>query len=144
MEENNTLLKENIKILIEKYKFTMQSLSKITQVDLVWLKNYIDGKISKSDINMLDYILFSDKILMLSKGIDSIDNDIRVKAIIDTLLSEFEFNLETLSIYTGIELKDIESFMNDNNSISYEKKYKLAVISIFLQFYFYYSRLPKA
>lgn len=135
MEQKN-ILKENIKILLDEYKFTVKSLSKITQVDSTWLENYIDGKSNKMDIAMLDYMLFSDKIYMLSKGIDSVDNDARVKSIIEILLSQFEVNIKTLSIYTGIDLKDIENFMENTNSISCEKKYKLAVISIFLHYLF--------
>lgn len=137
--EQKSVLKENIKILLEKYKFTIESLSKITQVDSTWLRNYMDGNSSKSDIDMLKYILFSDTIFMLSKGIDSVDNDSRVKGIIDVLLSEFKLKLETLSIYTGIELKNIENFMKDPQSIACEEKYKLAVVTIFLHFCFSYK-----
>nr|WP_329603979.1 HTH domain-containing protein [Clostridium hydrogenum] len=34
----------------------------------------------------------------------------------------------------GIKLEELQSFMKDTNSISYEKKYKLATSSLFLHY----------
>lgn len=61
------------------------------------------------------------------------END-RVKGVIDVLIDEFEIKYETLAIYSGIGLEDVKSFINESNSISYKKKYKLAVVSLFLHY----------
>lgn len=73
---------------------------------------------------------------MLSEGIIMINENDRVKGVIDVLIEEFEIKYETLAIYAGIQLEDVISFMNDSNSINYEKKYKLAVASLFLHYLF--------
>lgn len=73
---------------------------------------------------------------MLSEGILIINEDDRVKAVIDVLIGELEINYETLAIYSGLELRDLQSFMNDTDSVSCEKKYKLAVASLFLHYLF--------
>ena len=66
--------------------------------------------------------------------VGKINEDERVKGIIDVLINEFEINNETIAIYSGLELGDLQSFMNDTNSVSCEKKYKLAVASLFLHY----------
>jgi len=75
-------------------------------------------------------------IFMLSEGIVMINEDDRVKGVIDVLIGEFGIKYETLAIYAGIGLEDVQSFMNNTNSISIEKKYKLAVASLFLHYLF--------
>jgi hypothetical protein len=75
-------------------------------------------------------------IFMLSEGIVLVNEDDRVKGVIDVLIGEFEISYETLAIYSGLELGDLQSFMNDTNSVSCEKKYKLAVASLFLHYLF--------
>ncbi|MBZ9689864.1 hypothetical protein G9F72_026715 [Clostridium estertheticum] len=71
---------------------------------------------------------------------ERINEDERVKAVIDVLIAEFEINYETLAIYVGLMVEEVQSFMNDTNSISIEKKYKLAVASLSLHYLF--KRLP--
>ena len=73
---------------------------------------------------------------MLNDGILSIDNDTRVKVIIEHLLYDLKIDLETLAIYSEVTIDDLKSFINDTNSISYEKKYKLATKSLFMHFLF--------
>lgn len=84
--------------------------------------------------NIPDPIALSNMVSMLSYG--RINEDERVKAIIDVLISEFEINNETLAIYSGLGVEDVRSFMKDTNSISIEKKYKLSVASLFLHYLF--------
>lgn len=58
---------------------------------------------------------------MLDDGILSIDNDTRVKVIIEHLLYNLKINLETIAIYSEVTIDYLKNFMNDTNSISYEK-----------------------
>jgi hypothetical protein len=78
----------------------------------------------------------SNMIYMLSEGVAMIKEDDRVKGVIDVLRDEFEISYETLALYSKIELEDLQKFMSDTNSISCEKKYKLAVASLFLHYLF--------
>lgn len=133
---NKDETREKIKCLLKDYKFTLKSLSKITGLDYLWLTNFVDEKTALSDLSIKERISLTSMIFMLSDGIPMINEDDRVKGVIDVLVDLFEINLETLAIYAVIEADDVKSFMKDTNSISYEKKYRLATASLFLHYLF--------
>ncbi|WP_271814031.1 HTH domain-containing protein [Clostridium beijerinckii] len=144
--------RESIKKLIEDYKIELETLSRMINVDYNWLKDYMDGKRNLNEFyaNAMDSIKnnrelvwnpkcpepssLSNKIYILSEGIRSINEDDRVKGIIDGLIIDFGIRSDTLAIYAGIGLEDVQNFMKDTNSITYENKYKLAVASLLLHF----------
>ncbi len=144
--------RESIKKLIEDYKFELEALSRMINVDYNWLKDYMDGKRNLHEFyaNAIDSIKnnkelvwnpkcpepssLSNKIYILSEGICSINEDGRVKGIIDVLIIDVGISYDTLAMYAGIGLDDVQNFMKDTNSITYEKKYKLAVASLSLHF----------
>ncbi|BCZ47289.1 hypothetical protein psyc5s11_33560 [Clostridium gelidum] len=152
--QTEDVIRKDIENLLKNYKMELKSLSKMIGVDYVWLKDYMDGKnklydfftnIVNSGENNGDSLKNSNipnpshlcnMIFMLSEGIVMVNKDDRVKAVIDVLIDEFEISYETLAIYSGLELGDLQSFMNDTNSVSCEKKYKLAVASLFLHYLF--------
>lgn len=156
LNQNDCILREDIQNLIKDYKIELKSLSKITGIDYGWLKEFMDGKdvfldyftylknftednsenVNKSSIP--NPISLSSIVSVLSYG--RINEDERVKGVIDVLIAEFEINYETLALYAGLVVEDVQNFMNDTNSISIEKKYKLAVASLFLHYLF--KRLP--
>lgn len=141
-------IRKDIENLLENYKIELKSLSKMIGVDYVWLKDYMDGKNKLYDFfgenneeslknsNIPNPSHLCNMIFMLSEGIVMVNEDDRVKGVIDGLISEFEISYETLAIYSGLELGDLQSFMADTNSVSCEKKYKLAVASLFLHYLF--------
>jgi hypothetical protein len=152
LNQSEDVIRKDIENLLENYKIELKSLSKMIGVDYVWLKDYMDGKNKLHDFftniinsgenkeesfknsNIPNPSHLSNMIFMLSEGIVMINEDDRVKGVIDVLIGEFEICYETLAIYSGLELGDLQSFMNDTNSISCEKKYKLAVASLFLHY----------
>ncbi|NMF07386.1 HTH domain-containing protein [Clostridium beijerinckii] len=144
--------RESIKKLIEDYKIELETLSRMINVDYNWLKDYMDGKRDLNEFyaNAMDSIKnnrelvwnpkcpepssLSNKIYILSEGIRSINEDDRVKGIIDVLIIDVGIRYDTLAMYAGISLKEVKNFMKDTNSITYENKYKLAVASLSLHF----------
>jgi hypothetical protein len=99
------------------------------------LKNFTENnRENVNNSNIVNPISLSSIVSVLSHG--RINEDERVKAVIDVLIAEFEINYETLAIYAGLVVEEVQSFMNDTNSISIEKKYKLAVASLFLHYLF--------
>ncbi|KHD17200.1 HTH domain-containing protein [Clostridium butyricum] len=154
LNQTEDVIRKDIENLLENYKIELKSLSKMIGVDYVWLKDYMDGKNNLYDFfnnsvnigenneeslknsNIPNPSHLCNMIFMLSEGIMMVSEDDRVKGVIDVLISEFEISYETLAIYSGLELGDLQSFMNDSNSVSCEKKYKLAVASIFLHYLF--------
>lgn len=93
-----------------------------------------NNKENLNNSNIPNPSALSNMIFMLSEGIIMINENDRVKGIIDVLIDEFEIKYETFAIYAGIGLEEVKSFMNNSNSISFEKKYKLAVVSLFLHY----------
>ncbi|MBU3144946.1 HTH domain-containing protein [Clostridium sp. CF012] len=114
LNQNDCILREDIENLIKDYKIELKSLSKITGIDYGWLRDFMDGK----DI-FLDYFTYlknltednsenvnnssipnpislSSIVSVLSYG--RINEDERVKGVIDVLIAEFEINYETLAI----------------------------------------------
>ena len=154
LNQTEDVIRKDIENLLKNYKIELKSLSKMIGVDYVWLKDYMDGKNKVYDFfsnsvnigqnneeslknsNIPNPSHLCNMIFMLSEGIIMVNEDDRVKGVIDVLISEFEISYETLAIYSGLELGDLQSFMNDSNSVSCEKKYKLAVASIFLHYLF--------
>ena len=133
---NKDETREKLQHLIQYHKFTLKSLSKIFELDCSWLTNFLDGKVGWHDLPNMDRASFLDTISMLSDGIMSVNEDTRIKAVIDVLGSEFEITYETIAVYAGIELEELQRFMTDPNSISYEKRYKLSTTSLFLHYLF--------
>lgn len=148
LNENDCIIREDIQNLIKNYEIELKSLSKITGIDYAWLKDFMDGKNSfldfsttnmnfnKSNSDTPNPAHLSSMILLLTDGILEVNEDDRVKGVIDVLISEFEIKYETIAIYAKLEVEDVENFMKDTNSISTEKKYKLAVASLFLHYLF--------
>lgn len=56
----------------------------------------------------------------------------RVKAIIEILNDNFQISAKTLALYAKIEEKDLDEFMRDYDSLAFEKRYRLAVVVLFL------------
>lgn len=140
LNQTEDVIRKDIENLLKNYKIELKSLSKMIGVDYVWLKDYMDGKNKVYDFfsnsvnigqnneeslknsNIPNPSHLCNMIFMLSEGIIMVNEDDRVKGVIDVLISEFEISYETLAIYSGLELGDLQSFMNDSNSVSCEKK----------------------
>ena len=58
--------------------------------------------------------------------------DERVKAIIEILNDDYQISAKTLALYAKIEENDVDEFMKDCDSLAFEKRYRLAVVVLFL------------
>ena len=103
---------------------------------LDYFTNIMNDKEGINSSNIPNPSYLSNMIYMLSDGVLMINEDNRIKGVIDVLISEFEIKYDTLAIYSKLELEDVQNFMIDTNSLSIEKKYKLAVASLFLHYIF--------
>ncbi len=132
----NDLFREKVQTVLKEYKLTLKTLSKVTGIDYVWLTNYVNSKSSYGELSLIDMSTLSTVLILLTDGMKMINDDERVKSVIDILVNEFEIKLETLAIYAGLKIDDVDNFMKDTNSISYEKKYKLATKTLSLNYIF--------
>ncbi|SHH96802.1 HTH domain-containing protein [Desulfosporosinus lacus] len=133
---HDDIFREKLLIAIKEYKITLNTLNKVTEIDINWLSDYINGNKELLDLPREKQFLLLNLITFLSEGIQTISEDERIKGVIDLLIQIFGLELETISLYAGLEKQDIEDFMNDTTSIDFEKKYKLATASMMLHYLF--------
>lgn len=138
MEKYNNDIKEMLIYLIKNFKFKVASISKLTGIEVDKLEKLINGKVELLELSLPieQFSTLTRIVSMLNDGISSVDDDSRVKSIIEHLIYNLEINLETIAIYSEVNIDDLKSFMKDPDSISYEKKYKLATKSLFMHFLF--------
>jgi hypothetical protein len=121
------------------YKLSLKTLSKITKISLLLLESYTSGKIGYQEfqhsISRDDFDYLGDIVGMFAFK-SGITEDERVKGIIEALTDFFDLSLETIAIYADLKFEDIQNFMKDQQSLSFEKKYKLSTAVIFLHFMF--------
>jgi hypothetical protein len=61
-----------------------------------------------------------------------IDDDIRLKGIIESLTAQCHLTHENIALLTRIGIDDLETFLSDPDAVSLEKKYELAVRASYL------------
>lgn len=137
MQYNNNI-KEMLIYLIEHFKFKVESISKLTGIELGELEKLINGQadILELSLPIQQFSTLTRIVSMLTRGIPSVNDDLRIKSVIEHLIYDLEISPETIAIYSEINIDDLKSFMQDANSISYEKKYRLATKSLFMHFLF--------
>lgn len=131
-------LTEVLAYLNKNLNITSSCLSKITGVEVKSIEKLINGQVNiiELGLSLENLTKLSNISRMLAYGISDIDDNQRLKAIIEHLTQNLELDIETIAIYSGVTIEEIKMFMEDPNSISYEKRYKLAVKSLFLHFFF--------
>ncbi|MFE4241892.1 HTH domain-containing protein [Peribacillus butanolivorans] len=128
--------KELLKTLLNDYKMPGASLSKITGISEQVLLDFTNGHNIHSSITQTEMTDLIDLVGLLVIGIPSTDANERVSAITQALNNEFGIPVETISLFSNLECEDIEKFMKENDSLSIEKRYKLAVTVLFLHYIF--------
>lgn len=136
------LIREKLLTAIKEYNITLNTLNKVTGIDINWLSDYIKGKKESDDLSLEKSAFLWEITIFLSEGIKMVSEDERIKGVIDVLAQIFGLEYETISLYSGLEKQDIENFMRDPNLIDYEKKYKLATASMMLHYLFKNSNSP--
>jgi len=112
----------------KKYQISIQSLSKITGID----EEVIVEQEYNHELTELKHLL-----VMLTTGMEQVDENDRVKAIIEVLYHVYHITGETIALYSKVELEDVVLFLKgDYHSIPFEKRYRIAVTTIFMHYLF--------
>jgi len=130
-------LREKFLIIINEYKISLETLNKVTQINIGMLSDYMNEKKEITDLLIENRELLN-LIGMLTDGMpaSAVSEDERVKSVIEFLVILFGLEYETIALYAGLNKHDVENFMQDTTSIDYEKRYKLAVTSLMLHYLF--------
>lgn len=123
-----------LKIILDEYKITPYTMSLVSGIDEEKVVEYVNHDTDLSFLQVEKLFDFTDLIGLLSIGMKDVTPDERVSSIIEHLNRTFKISLETLSIYVNIEEKELRQFLNDYNSLSFEKRYRLAVVVLFIHF----------
>lgn len=118
--------------LINEYGMSTQCLSKVLDLESSFLDDFNKNK---NNIPMEKRGFFGGTLATLYY-ISKITPDERNRSVLDVLTKEHHINLDTIARMADVRKEDIENFMNKNNSISDDIKYKIATVSMFLHFIF--------
>lgn len=123
-----------LKIIFDEYKITPYTMSLISGIDEEKVLDYVNHDTDLSFLPVEKSFDFTDLIAFLSVGMKDVTPDERVSAIIEHLNVSYNISFETLSIYANIEEKELKQFIDDYDSLSFEKRYRLAVVVLFIHF----------
>jgi len=140
MNTQNDLTRNNLLKAIDKFKITPDIISKSSGLNEDWIKSYLKGNATSSDISSLENCKLSSLAYFLSQNkLAMIDEDERLKGRIEILIDTYNLNYEVIALYSDLSIKDIEDFINNPSSISYEKRYKLSMITLSFSSIFEYK-----
>ena len=122
-----------LKKLINYYKFSPNTLSKISGISEENILNCVDD-ISVSHDTRWDLDLF---VMLLTESMEAHNEDERVQLLILNMMQEFDISIETIGIYAKTSPEEIINFLEDATSLSIEKRYRLGVTVLFLHFICY-------
>ena len=94
MKKYNNDIKGMLIYLIEHFKFKVDSISKLTGIEVDKLEKLINGQAEFLELSLpiKQFSTLTRIVSMLSDGIPSVDDDLRVKSIIEHLI----YNLEII------------------------------------------------
>ncbi|NRD79014.1 hypothetical protein HPT25_16755 [Bacillus sp. BRMEA1] len=126
--------RDNLKVILEEFKITPQTFGLISGLDEEKVQDYANHNNDLSFLPTEKLLDITDMILFQSVGMKDVTPDERVSSIIEHLMGSYNISFETLAIYANIEEKELKQFIDDYDSLSFEKRYRLAVVVLFLHF----------
>ena len=122
---------ETLQILIEKYKFNVDTLSKLLDVK----KGVILSKDEKILFeNSKNFGKISDLIMMLEL-IGRDNDDLKIGAFLQVLLEYHNLSVETIALMSGVSEKEINDLVENPELVSLESKYKISKTVMSLRFF---------
>lgn len=124
--------REDLKKILEKYKVSPKTFRLISGINEEDVLDYAYENTTLSNLSLEKELLIGNFIGLLSDGMELVTADERVKAIIEHLNTSFQISNESLALYSHIQEKELNDFIEDSNTLSFEKRYRLAVVVLFL------------
>lgn len=122
---------ETLQLLIEKYKFNVNTLSKLLDVK----KDIILSKDEKILIeNSKNFGKMSDLIMMLEL-IGRDNADLKIGVFLQVLLEYHNLSAETIALMSGVSGKEVNDLVENPKVVSLESKYKISKTVMSLRFF---------
>ena len=126
------LFREQLKILLTEYHLTLEALSHLTNISLLWFTEVLEKKSTLSALSDEQLLTLSLTIEMFRVGITAIKDDERVLTIMKLLIVECGLKPETFASYANVPLEEVQLFLTHPEQVEVEVKYRLAVKVMFL------------
>jgi hypothetical protein len=122
---------EELQLLIEKYKFNIDVLSRLLGVKKEVILNQDEKKLFE---NSKDFFKMSNQIYMIElSGKD--DADFKIGAFLQVLLEYHSISAETIGIMSGVSEKEVIDLVENPKLVSLESKYKISKTVMSLRFF---------
>ncbi|WP_459481559.1 HTH domain-containing protein [Clostridium saccharoperbutylacetonicum] len=123
---------DTLQLLIEKYKFNIDTLSKLLDVKKDVILSKDEKKLFEAS---KDYSKMSNLIFMLElSGKD--DADLKIGAFLQVLLDYHNISAETIALMSGVSKKEVNDLIENPKIVSLESKYKISKTVMALRFFF--------
>ena len=126
------LFREQLKSLLIEYHLTLEALSHLTNISLLWFTEVLEKKSTLSALSDEQLLTLSLTIEMFRVGITAIKDDERVLTIMKLLIVECGLKLEPFAAYANVPLEEVQLFLTHPEQVEVEVKYRLAVKVMFL------------
>ena len=126
------LFRKQLRSLLEEYHFTLDALSHITNISLLWFNEMLEKKSTLSSLSDEQLLTLNLTIEMFRVGVPMISDDERVLTIMKILINECRLKLETFAAYADVPLEKVKLFLTNPEQVESEIKYRLAVKVMFL------------
>jgi hypothetical protein len=123
---------DTLQLLIEKYKFNIDTLSKLLDVKKDVILSKDEKKLFEAS---KDFSKMSNLIFMLElSGKD--DADLKIGAFLQVLLDYHNISAETIALMSGVSKKEVNDLIENSKIVSLESKYKISKTVMALRFFF--------
>lgn len=126
------LFREQLKILLTEYHLTLEALSHLTNISLLWFTEMLEKKSTLSALSDEQLLTLSLTIEMFIVGITAVKDDERILSIMKLLIIECGLKPETFAAYANVSLEEVQLFLNHPEQVEVDVKYRLAVKVMFL------------
>jgi len=126
------LFRKQLRSLLTDYHFTLEALSRLTNISLLWFNEMLEKKSTLSSLSEEQLLTLNLTIEMFRVGVPTISDDERVSTIMKILITECRLKPETFATYADVPLEKVKLFLISPEEVEIEIKYRLAVKVMFL------------
>ena len=125
----NMQLSDILMSLIQDGKISKRTICIAAEISEETLTTYLSGKIS--EVKAVDVQYLNELTMLIGHGMALITEDERVKAILESLIYDYEFKVEELSRLLNIDLAIIQNLLA-SKEVDLDDRYLLAVKEAYL------------
>ena len=126
------LFREQLNYLLTEYHLTVEALSRLTNISLLWFREMLEKKSTLEALSQEQQLTLSLMMEMFRIGITAVSDDERLITIMKLLIHECGLRLETFATYAKVSLEDVQRVLIEPEAVSAQVKYQLAVKVMFL------------